>query len=174
MLHLHVCRFDVTFACRCLLEMSRAGVDSSSASVVADAVHGHIIDHRLVVNVDVGDVNVIHRTVVEESPTAPVSAFIAGPKVSEAIIDATIKPDVWAPIACMPDISTAPPTPLPSRPQEARLGGHYPRPRHPVIAIRTISPVAGRPNIAVTGTGRLYVHRQHRRGKNQHNKKHAK
>ena len=58
----------------------RSGVPESISltSVIADTVHRDVIDHSSVVDMNVGDPDVVDAAVVEEVPTSPVSARIAG------------------------------------------------------------------------------------------------
>jgi hypothetical protein len=116
MLHLHVGWLDVAFAGHHCFRVTRAGMDSAGSAVIAYAVHGDIIDDRLVVNVHVGDVHIVHRTVVEEVTTIPVPAAVSCAKVAEAVINATVETDVRTPVAGMPYINTFTPAPVTRRP----------------------------------------------------------
>src|SRR5579864_8934776 len=164
MVALQVGRFEMMLAGPIFLLARWTGIDSAAATVVADAVDGDVIDDGLVVNVNVGDVDVVHGAVVVEMAVPPVSAFIAVAEVSEAIIDSAIKADVWAPVSRMPDIHTATPTPVAGSPEHTHGGRRDPGARHPVVAIGTVGPIAGRPDIAVAGARGLRVHGQHRWG----------
>ena len=78
---------------------------SAGAAVIANVVHRSVVDHRRVVNVvNVGDVHVVHRTVVIQSSIIPVCALVAGTAVAVAIIDAAVEADLWAPVAGMPEV----------------------------------------------------------------------
>jgi hypothetical protein len=72
------------------------------ASVIADTVHRDVIDHGSVVDVNVGDPDVVDAAVVEEGSASPVSACIAGAYVAESVIHATIETDVRSPITHIP------------------------------------------------------------------------
>src|SRR6266851_573768 len=75
-------------------------VDPAVAAVVADAVHRRVVDHGGVVNVvNVGDVHVVHRTVVEKLSVLPTSALIAVTKVSIAVTDPAIETYLRTPVA---------------------------------------------------------------------------
>ena len=162
--HLHACGFEVTFPSPSLLFMSRTSTDSAMASVIADTVHRDVIDHSSVVDMNVGDPDVVDTAVVEEVPTSPVSARIAGANVAESIIHAAVETDVRSPIACIPGINTFMPTPIARRPEQADRRRRRPCSWHPVVAVRTVGPVAGRPDITVAGTRRLLINGQHRWG----------
>src|ERR1017187_1763811 len=136
----------VLLVCRCLFCLGRAGANSTRAAVIADMVHGGVIDHGLVVNiVNVRGVHVIHRAVVAEGSVIPISAFIADTTIAEAVVDAAVEADMRAPIAFIPGVGVAAPTPIPGSPEEANFGSHDPGTRHPEVAIITIAPVAGCP-----------------------------
>jgi hypothetical protein len=79
---------DVPLVYRGLLCGPRACRNATGATVIADAIHCGVVDHRRVVNiVNVGDVHVVHRTVVVKLSVLPTSAFIALTKASVAITD---------------------------------------------------------------------------------------
>jgi len=74
MLRLHRGGLRVSIARRNLIRGVRTSIDSTSAAVVADMVDRSVVDDGLGVNMNVGDVNVIHRTVVVEGSVIPISA----------------------------------------------------------------------------------------------------
>ena len=160
MLGLH-CRWrPVLLVCRCLFCLGRSGVNSTGAAVIADMVHRGVVDHGLVVNiVNVRDVHVIHRAVVVEGPVIPIPAFIADTTIAKAVVDATVEADMRAPVALIPSVGVAAPTPITGSPEEANLGSDHPRTRHPKVAFIAIGPVTGRPQITVGGAQGLRVHR---------------
>src|SRR5262249_47549103 len=94
---------------------------------------------------------------------APVAALETNTAVTTSVVHATIEADVRAPVAGVPYIGTADPTPVARGPQQARLGSEHPRSRHPVIAIIAPGPVAWRPDVVRARRGRLHVHRKCRR-----------
>jgi hypothetical protein len=156
-LYLHSCGFEAAFASPALLFMSGTSVDSPRASVVADTIHGHVIDDGLVVDVNVGNRHIVNRAVVIEVGTLPISSYIAGSKVAIPVVQPTIETDMRPPIPRMPLIHTFPPTPISGCPEQTNRGRLHPRARYPVIAFRTIGPVAGRPDVTVTRTSWLCV-----------------
>jgi hypothetical protein len=119
-----------------------------------------VVDYGLVVNiVNVRDVHVIHRAVVVENSVIPISASIADTTIAEAVVDATVEADMRTPVAIIPGVGVAAPTPITRGPEEANFGSHHPRTRHPEVAFIPVSPVAGRPQITVGGGHGLHVHR---------------
>src|SRR5579863_2406852 len=161
--HLHPGRLEMTFMRRRFFETARAGIYSAVAAVEADAIHAPLVDHGLVVDVNIRDRHIVHRAVVEERPVAPVSTLISMPEISKPVIHAAIKANMWPPVSRMPKIEASAPAPITRGPKQAGLRSHYPGSRHPVVSIRAIRPITRRPDIAVAGTSRLHVHRQHRR-----------
>src|SRR5580692_7799769 len=145
---------------------SRLGGHSARPSVEAHmVVHGDIVNNRAIhvriVNhrrIDVHD-----GRVVRKHSAIPASADEANPAVAEPIIDPSIETDVRSPIAGVKKVSPAAPTPIPGRPEQSHGWSHNPRSRHPVIPIRAIRPVAGRPEVACSWTDGLLVNRQRRR-----------
>src|SRR5438552_16835001 len=105
MFHLHMGWFKVPLAHRYFFKMARARIDATVTSVIGDTVYGDIIDDRLVVNVNVGDVHVVHRAVVEEVTISPISALVATAKVAKPVINDAIESDVRPPITCVPNVS---------------------------------------------------------------------
>src|SRR6266496_2310071 len=105
MLHLHAGGLEMTLSNHSFLFASRTSIDSTAASVVADTVHGDIVNHCSVIDMNVGDPDVVDVAVVEKMPTSPVPAFIAIPHVAESIVDAAVETNEQAPIAHIPDIT---------------------------------------------------------------------
>src|ERR1700761_909652 len=105
-------------------------------------------DDRLVVDIrHVGYVHVGHRAVVEEVITAPLAAAKSDAAVAEAVVNAAVETDVRSPVPSVEKIDAALEAPVAGGPKEAGCGRHDPRARNPVIAVVTVSPVAGRPHI---------------------------
>jgi hypothetical protein len=84
------------------------------AAVIAYVVDRDVVDDGLGVNV--GDVrhvpDIIHRAVVEEGSVLPTSAFIAGTRVAESIVDAAVETDSRAPVPLVPGEPVVAPTPI--------------------------------------------------------------
>jgi len=135
--------------------------DPAGAAVVADPVHCGVVDHRGVVGVvNVGDVHVVHRTVVLELSVVPTAAFIAPTAVAVAIVDSAVETNVLTPIALIESEPAAAPTPIARRPEEPRLRSHDPGTGHPIVIAVGVSPVARGPEITLGGDGWLLIHRQ--------------
>src|SRR5208282_5880005 len=144
-----------------LFRRSWASANSAVAAVIADMVVRGVVDYGFVVNVvNVRYIHVIHRAVVVEASVIPISALIADATVAEAIVDAPVKADIRAPVAFIPGKGIATPAPITGRPEKSNFGSHHPRTRHPKIAFLSISPVAGRPHIAVSWGHRLGIDRK--------------
>jgi hypothetical protein len=82
MLSLNRYRRDVPLVSCPLFLGPRTGLDAFGTSVVADAIyHDIVIDHGLVVDaVNVYDIDVGHRSVIEEAIAVPASAHEPKPK----------------------------------------------------------------------------------------------
>ena len=145
---------------RSLFRRRRASANPAVSAVIADVVVRSVVDDGLVVDiVNIRDVHVIHRAVVVEAAVVPISALIADATVAEAVVDAAVEADIRTPVAFIPGKGVAAPTPIARRPEKANFGSHHPRTRHPEVAFVSVSPVAGRPQIAVGGGHRLGVDR---------------
>src|ERR1039458_1151991 len=151
----------MTLMCRGLFRSGWASGCSPGSAVVANAVSRPFVDYGLLVSVVKAPyIYVIHRAVVTEFIVSPVSAFVAGTTVAIAVVDAAIEADGGTPVAVIPGVGVAAPTPITGSPEQANLGSHDPRTRHPEIAFITIGPVAGRPQITALRTNRLRVRYQ--------------
>ena len=131
----------------------------ASRAVVAGTVHRGIVD-AAVIHVNVGDVHTVDRTVIVEAISAPVAALIAHPAVAEAIVDAAVVADILAPETVVEAIHACGESPISRRPQEAHLRWHRPYAGHPEVALRSVAPISGRPQIAIAGDRRLRIFRQ--------------
>src|SRR6266481_5940520 len=135
------------FSGRMLLGGRCLGPCSTGAAVKADAVdRGVVIDHGGVVGiVDIDDIDVGYGPVVVVDAATPISAGKADTGVAEPIVDAAIKAHVRTPVAAVPNIEAVPPSPIARSPEHAHHRRLHPRARHPVVAVITVGPVAGRP-----------------------------
>ena len=142
----------------------------STRTIEASAVYrGVVVNHRLVIHiVNLGHVHVVHRPVVVEIVPPPVSALITFAPISITVIYSAIETDMRSPVTIVPKISSVVPSPVTGCPQVAGRRRKHPCAGHPVIIfiVVAISPVAGRPDIIISGTNRLHVHRQRRWGNN--------
>jgi hypothetical protein len=120
--------------------------DPTIAAVVADPVHRGAVNHRGVVNImNVGDVYVVHRAVIEKVSVIPASTFIALAVVTIAVTNPAVEAYVRTPVAIIENKSVAAPTPIGWSPEQTGFRSHYPRTRHPVIIVEvvSVSPVPG-------------------------------
>jgi hypothetical protein len=88
---------------------------------------------------------------------APVAALVAVADVAKAVIDTAIVADILAPVARIKPVMVMPVAPVSGRPESALVRSLNPSAGHPVIAVCTPGPVAGRPEITVAGSRRLVV-----------------
>src|SRR5215469_7215781 len=150
----------------CLLFLrSRPCGRASRAAVVAHMIHCRgVVDHRRVVRVvNVGNIHVVYGLIVIKSLAAPISSLIADARIPKAINHATVEADCWPPKTDLPYVAAAIPRPVAWGPHQIWFRRLHPGPWHPVIAIRTVRPVARGPDISIIGTNRLVVDRENRR-----------
>src|SRR5277367_2744202 len=158
MLSLSRYRRNVSLPLDRLLLRSCARVDPAIASVVTYAVHRGVVDYRGVVNVvNVRHIDVVNGAVIEKVPVIPSSAFIAVAEVTEAVVNSAVEANVRTPKAHVKNKCRATPSPPARRPEESRLRGQHPCTWHPVVAVRAVSPIARRPEIAFGGARGLLV-----------------
>ena len=131
----------------------------ASRPVVAGAVIRGVVD-AAVIHVHVGDVHVVDGTVVVETISVPVPALIAEAAVAESIVNAAVVANILAPGAIVVAIHTSEESPISRRPQDAYLRRPRPNTGHPVVALRSVAPISGRPQIAIAGARRLRIFRQ--------------
>src|ERR1700683_3483810 len=115
----------------------RTRADPSVAPVVTHTIHG-VVHNCFVVNVvNVGDVYVHHRAVIEKVSTIPTSAGESHAEVAEPIVDTAIKTYCRTPEPFMPQKCFATPAPPARGPQKSNLRRDNPCARHPIV-IRNI------------------------------------
>ena len=138
----------------------------STRTIEASAVYrAVVVDHRLVIHiVNLGDVHVIHRSVVVEIVSPPISAFITFSHISIAVIYPAIETDARTPVTVIPYVRPVVPSPVSGCPKVAGRRREHPCAGHPVIIfiVFTVSPVAGRPDIIFARTNGLHVDRERR------------
>lgn len=160
MLSLHGGRFDVMVPACSLFFGQGASRHSTRAAVIANLVYRHVVDDRFVVHVHVRDVHVRYAAVIAKVSVVPTTAFVAMADISEPVVDPSIEADVRAPVARVPGVEAAAPSPIARGPEKANLGCHHPCTRNPVIAFVPVRPITGCPDVTIAGTKRLRVHRQ--------------
>src|ERR1700691_678797 len=141
----------------------RARLNPSIAPVVAHTVYRRVVHYRRVVNVmDVSNIHIGHRLVIEEVSIVPTSAGKTYAEVTESVVDSTVKTHLRTPKALVEGKCTTTPAPPARGPQEADLRCHHPSARHPVVIGDVVIPipVTGRPEITIAGANGLLIHRQ--------------
>src|ERR1039458_2880065 len=99
MLSLNRYRRDMSLPRRRLVFRPWTRADSTVAAVIADVVLV-VVPHGGVVNiVHVGDVHVVHRTVVEKVSAVPTPAFVTLTEIAEAVIDPAVEAYVRTQVA---------------------------------------------------------------------------
>src|SRR5579862_517923 len=144
---------------------SRPRSDSAVAAVIADVVDGRAIHGRVVDVVNVLDVYIQNRPIIEEMTVIPAAALEASSEITETIVDASIKSNGRPPIPVIEHEAVSTPAPISGRPEKANFGSHNPCAGHPVIVVEIIAPcpVPGCPEISIAGTNGLLIDRQWRR-----------
>jgi hypothetical protein len=125
--------------------------------------HADIVIHNNRVVIDVvhhGDIHIIHRAVVVEVAGVPVTALVPGTRVSVTVVHAAIEANVRPPVAAEESIVVVNIAPVAGRPERTLIRSLNPDARHPVVSIRGVVPVPGRPQVPITGILRLVVFRQ--------------
>jgi hypothetical protein len=167
MLSLNGDGWDMFLTCCNLVFRPGAGVYAAITAIVADTVDcGRIIDHGCVVNiVNIGDVHVVYRTIVEEVSVVPPASFITLPEVAEPVRDPAIETNMRAPITLIEDESLFAPTPITRCPKKSHFGSLDPSTGNPVIiaGVVVVGPVARSPKVTLTWTRGLLIHREGRR-----------
>ena len=166
MLNLQLCRHWRSMRLTECRQFSGPGthLNATRSAVEANPDVGGVVDNVVVVDVVHNrDIDVVDGTVVVEVVAIPIAALVTDTNVTEAVIDATVEADVGAPVAAVELIAVMPVTPVARRPERALIRSLHPNTRHPVVARRRVVPVAGGPEITITGSLRLVVVRQGRR-----------
>jgi hypothetical protein len=152
----------------------RRPASNAARPVVADTINRGVVDgdvvdddrvrYRAVIYLHVGDRNVVHGAVVIEPITAPIATLISNANIAEAVVDSAVVSDIRGPIPVVVAVHTAGKPPISRRPQIADLWGLRPSSGHPIVALRSVTPISWRPQIAVAGAVRLGIIRQRWRG----------
>jgi hypothetical protein len=113
---------------------------------------------------DDGWIYVRNSGVVVERCAGPIPADEADTEVAVTVVDAAIEPDTRAPVTCGPKVSCWRVTPVTRRPIKADGRRSNPNTRNPVVAVVTVTPIAGGPLIVWCWSGRLFIRGKRRRG----------
>lgn len=103
-----------------------ASAGSTVTAVVAYVTGVALVCSCVVIIVFCITVNIIHRRVVIEMPMVPAAAIITVAEVSEAIVDAAVKPYGRAPVTFIKQKAVPARTPITRSPQISSLGRHHP------------------------------------------------
>jgi len=153
------------------LSFLRVGTSLDAARATVEAgvacIHDGVVHDDVAVDINVGELaatEVGDGAVVEEVASAPLAAVKAYAAVTKAVVNAAIETDVRAPVTAVEEIDAAFPAPVGGRPEEAFIGWHDPDAGNPVVtAVIGVSPVSGRPDVAVTGADGLSIDGKYRR-----------
>ncbi len=164
MLSLHGSRGHVLLVRRGLLLRCRLHRRAAGATVEAGPCDIRIVDHGLAI--DIGDrdtAEIIDGLVVGEHAIVPASTLVTDAAITVAVIDATVETDMRSPISGIPSIIAVVPAPIAGRPKQPHGGWLNPGAWNPKISVRTISPIAGCPDVAGRRNFRLLVNWKLRR-----------
>lgn len=155
------CRRPCMLLVRVSFFLRRRPSAHSTRTVEASAVYRVVVvHHRLVINVvDYCYIDVIHRSVVVEIVSAPISTLVTFSHIPIPVIYPAIETDVRSPVAVIPLVYSVVPSPISRRPQVAGRRRKHPCAGNPVIIfiVFAVSPVAGRPDIIFARTNGLHV-----------------
>lgn len=102
---------------RLLFGCRRCSAGSAVATVVAGAAHATSVDHGLVVGIGYRHrAKVVYGAIVLEGATAPEATGIANTAISKAVVQATVKTNMWTPVTAVPKIGATEPAPITGRP----------------------------------------------------------
>ncbi len=163
MLHLSGNRGCPPIANHCCFLRRGTSFNSASSTVVAHPA-APALRNAVVVNIlNSRRVYIRHRAVVIHPAVVPVSSVVATAGISETVIDAAVVADMRTPVARVPVIVAVVEAPPGRCPERTHIRRQNPSSGNPVITGVRITPVAGRPNVVVAGSGRLAVIRKRRR-----------
>jgi len=100
----------------------RARVDTAIPTIVADPVFRDVFDSRVIGVVNDRFVHVIYVCVVVKAIMIPAPTLVAMAPIAKSIVNAPVKSNVRAPIAFVPEVAAATPTPISGSPKEADFG----------------------------------------------------
>ena len=120
MVSLHGSGLEVMVMLRRQLMRRRARSQATGPAVEGDVVvhvdYGAVVYVRHMHRAEVHD-----RAVVEECSAVPITARESNTGITEAVVHSAVEADMRAPVAGVPGIDTAPPTPISRGPEQARL-----------------------------------------------------
>jgi hypothetical protein len=134
-----------------------AGRCSTIPTVEADAAGCGVNDGSVVYIMDYGGVYVGYGAVVRIVAAAPVATVEAGAGIPKAIVNSAVETYSWPPKSGVPKVDASPESPISWRPEKSYPRWKHPRAGNPEVAIITVRPVAGFPDVAGPWTQRLRV-----------------
>jgi len=141
----------------------RSRLNPSGPVVAHPVIVGVVVDSVVVNIVNNRRVYIVDRPVIVKSGSVPIATLVPEPHITKTVIYAAVVANMATPISAVIPIPAAFVPPVSGRPQRSLVRCRYPSAWHPVVAIRRIVPIAGRPNIPVAGAWRLVILRQLRR-----------
>ena len=148
----------------------RLRTHAAGAAIEAGVVHRAAVGYRRAVGIgEMIAAKIIGLAIVVEATIAPASTGVTVAAIAEPVVDAAVIADAGTPVRRVPQVESAAPAPVARRPQQPDHGRLHPGAGNPVVAGRTVLPVAWCPDVAVTGHRRLVVNGQfRRRQRNRH------
>jgi len=134
-------------------------------------VAGHIAvlhNHAILIDMaapSTASAHMHHYGVIGEEPATPHAARKSNAAVAEAVIHAAIVSNVRSPVSVMEEVMAAFKSPVARGPQRSGIRSRHPCAWNPVVAIRAVRPVTGRPHHPRLGANWLFIYRQHGRCK---------
>ena len=102
-------------------------------------------------------VDPVHSPVVIKVGTIPITAEIPQPEISIAVVDAAVEAYVLAPVAMVKAVTPVIEAPISRSPERAHIRRFHPRPRHPVVTVRSPGPIARCPEVVGIRGRRLLI-----------------
>src|SRR3984885_8369838 len=131
-------------------------------------VHDGVFRHDRAVLVHIGDVyasEVSYSPVVGEHSTTPLASDETDAAEAEAVVNATVEPNMRSPVAAVPAVHSAFITPVAWGPQKTGAGRLRPHAWNPEVARISVGPVARGPEVTRRRNRWLLIDRQRRRSK---------
>jgi hypothetical protein len=114
-------RRDMSFVGSSLFLRSRTLVYTAVAAIEANTGYGSVVYSCLVNVMNLGDVDVGHRTIVKKVVVVPTSTFEAMTKVTKAIVDPAVETYLRTPITIIENVSAVSPTPIARGPKKTNF-----------------------------------------------------
>jgi hypothetical protein len=128
-------RRNMSLVCGSLFLGRRPFVKAAVAAIEADAPNTAVHDRGVVDVVNHSDVHVGHRAVIEKVVVVPTSTHVTVTKITEPIVDPTIRTYLRTPVAVIENVSAVPPAPIAGGPKETNFRSQRPSSWHPIIVV---------------------------------------